>query len=327
VTLFASGDSVTRARLVAPCARSLRLDPGCVDPLAHHLVLIEEVFRRAGSFDVVHFHIDYLHFPVTRRSPVPHLTTLHGRLDLPDLLPLYRAFPDMPVTSISRSQRSPLPWLSWQGTVHHGLPADLLRLNEEPEAYLAFLGRVSPEKGLDSAIEIARRAGLPLRVAAKVDRADLAYFEEVVEPLLAQPHVDFIGEIGEAEKQSFLGNARAVLFPIAWPEPFGLVMIEAMACGTPVIAFRQGSVPEVLDEGETGLAVSTVDEAVEAVGRLDEISRQGCRAVFERRFTAARMAHDYLQLYRRQMEGQRDARERYTSPGTLLGSGHELAPR
>src|SRR3954447_5710201 len=232
VTLFASGDSVTGARLVAPCERSLRLDPRCVDPLAHHLVLIEEVFRRAEELDVLHFHIDYLHFPVSRRLRVPHVTTLHGRLDLPDLVPLHREFRGMPVTSISDAQRAPLPWLDWQGTVYHGLPGDLHHLVDEPGDYLAFLGRVSPEKGLDHAIEIARRAGLPLRVAAKVDPADVAYYEEVIQPLLAQPHVEFLGEIGEEEKQGFLGNARAVLFLIDWPEPFGLVMIEAMACGT-----------------------------------------------------------------------------------------------
>lgn len=326
VTLFASGDSVTRARLVAACPRSLRLDPGCVDPLAHHLVLLEEVFRRVDDFDVLHFHVDYLCFPFTRRLPVPHVTTLHGRLDIPDLIPLHREYRGMPVTSISDAQRAPLPWLNWRGTVHHGLPADLHRGIDEPEAYLAFLGRISPEKGLDRAIEIARRAGLPLRIAAKIDHADLAYYEEVIKPLLAQPHVDFVGEIGEAEKQRFLGNARALLFPIDWPEPFGLVMIEAIACGTPVIAFRRGSVPEVLSDGEAGFVVSTVEEAVEAVGRLDEISRRGCRAVFERRFTARRMAREYLQIYRRQMGEKQDVRADDTYPGDLLHPGYQLAP-
>src|SRR3954466_979382 len=341
VTPFASGDPVTRARLVAACPRSLRLDPGCVDSLAHHLVLIEEVFRRADEFDVVHFHIDYLHFPVTRRLPVPHVTTLHGRLDIPDLVPLHREYRGMPVTSISDAQRAPLPWLNWQATVHHGLPADLHRGIEEPEAYLAFLGRVSPEKGLARAIEIARRAGLSLRVAAKVDRADLAYYEETIKPLLDQPQVDFVGEIGEAEKQRFLGNARAVLFPIDWPEPFGLVMIEAMACGTPVIAFRSGSVPEVLTEGESGFIVSTVEEAVAAGGRLgggsrprgaavgglEEISRRGCRAAFERRFTAQRMARDYVRIYRQQIERKSHGREDHADPGAVLHPGYGLAPR
>ncbi len=327
VTLFASGDSVTRARLVAACPRSLRLDPGCVDPLAHHLVLLEEVFRRADDFDVVHFHVDYLCFPFTRRLPIPHVTTLHGRLDIPDLVPLHREYRGMPVASISDAQRAPLPWLNWRGTVHHGLPVDLHHGIEEPEAYLAFLGRVSPEKGLDRAIEIARRAGLPLRVAAKVDRADLVYYEETIKPLLDQPNVDFVGEIGEKEKQRFLGNARGLLFPIDWPEPFGLVMIEAMACGTPVVAFRRGSVPEVLDEGESGFVVSTVEEAVEAVERLEEISRRGCRAAFERRFAAPRMASDYVEIYRQQIERKNHGREDRHHPGTVLHPGYGLAPR
>jgi glycosyltransferase involved in cell wall biosynthesis len=330
VTLFASGDSVTKARLVAPCSRSLRLDPGCIDPLAHHLVLVEEVFRRAEEFDILHFHIDYLHFPVSRRSPVPHVTTLHGRLDLPDLVPLYREFRGMPVTSISNAQRAPLPWLNWRGTVHHGLPADLHCGLDGPGDYLAFLGRVSPEKGLERAIEIARRARLPLRIAAKVDRADIPYHEEVIKPLFAQPHVDFVGEIGEEEKRGFLGNARALLFPIDWPEPFGLVMIEAMACGTPIVAFRRGSVPEIMTEGETGFVCSTVEEAVAAVERLPEISRRGCRQAFERRFTATRMAREYVSIYRRQIEresdGREDRREGNAGPGTVLHPGYELAP-
>src|SRR3954447_22354634 len=299
VTLFASGDSVTRARLVAACPRSLRLDPGCVDSLAHHLVLIEEVFRRADEFDVVHFHIDYLHFPVTRRLPVPHVTTLHGRLDIPDLVPLHREYQGMPVTSISDAQRAPLPWLNWQETVHHGLPVDLHGGIEEPGDYLTFLGRVSPEKGLDRAVEITRRAGLPLRVAAKVDRADLAYYEETIKPLLDQPHVDFVGEIGEAEKQRFLGNARALLFPIDWPEPFGLVMIEAMACGTPVVAFRRGSVPEVIDHGVTGFVVDGEAEAVQAIRDLRELDRHQVRRRFEQRFTVKQMAQQYSHHYER----------------------------
>jgi glycosyltransferase involved in cell wall biosynthesis len=324
VTLFASGDSVTRARLVATCSRSLRLDPGCIDPLAHHLILVEEVYRRAAEFDVIHFHIDYLHFPVTRRCPAPHVTTLHGRLDIPDLEPLHREFAGMPVISISNAQRAPLPWLNWQGTVHHGLPEDLHACVGGPGEYLAFLGRVSPEKGLDHAIEIARRAGLPLRVAAKVDRADQAYFEEVIEPLLAQPHVEFLGEIGEQGKQELLGRARALLFPIDWPEPFGLVMIEAMACGTPIIAFRRGSVPEIMVEGKTGFVVSTAEEAFEAVGRLTEISRQECRAVFEQRFTASRMARDHVDLYCRQIKGWSDGRPD-ADPGAVPHPGHQLA--
>lgn len=324
VTLFASGDSVTRARLVAACPRALRLAPDCIDSLAHHLILLEEVFRRAAEFDVIHFHVDYLHFPWTRRHPVPHVTTLHGRLDIPDLVPLHREFAGMPVVSISNAQREPLPGLDWQGTVHHGLPEDLHAFSGEPGEYLAFLGRVSPEKGLDHAIEIARRAGLPIRIAAKVDRADLAYFAEVIEPLLAQPHVEFLGEINEERKGEFLGGARALLFPIDWPEPFGLVMIEAMACGTPVIAFRRGSVPEIVGDGETGFVVATREEAVSAVGRLPEISRRRCRTTFERRFTAPRMAHDYLTLYRQQIERWNDGRPD-PDPGAVLHPGHQLA--
>jgi glycosyltransferase involved in cell wall biosynthesis len=326
VTLFASGDSQTSARLVSTCPRALRLDSGCVDPLAHHIVLVEEVFRRAEEFDVIHFHIDYLHFPVSRRLSTPHLTTLHGRLDLPDLVPLYREFPEVPVTSISDAQREPLPWLNWRATVHHGLPEGLHGCDEEPEDYLAFLGRISPEKGVERAIEIARQAGRPLRIAAKVDRADREYFEQVVQPLLRQPHVDFVGEIGEQGKREFLGRARALLFPIDWPEPFGLVMIEAMACGTPTIAFRRGSVPEVMVAGETGFVCETVEEAVEAVGLLPEVSRAGCRRVFEQRFTAARMARDYVSVYQREVERETDGGD-HPGQGTVLHSRHELAHR
>jgi glycosyltransferase involved in cell wall biosynthesis len=325
VTLFASGDSQTGARLVASCTRALRLDENPRDALAQHLVMIEEVLRHAEDFDVIHFHVDYLHFPASSRQRVPHVTTLHGRLDLPDLVPLYQAFPEMPVVSISNSQREPLSWLNWQGTVYHGLPEDLHGCQEEPEDYLAFLGRVSPEKRLDLAIEIARRAGMPLRIAAKVDRADADYYQEVIRPLLRGPGVEFLGEIGEGEKQTFLGRARALLFPIDWPEPFGLVLIEAIACGTPVIAFRRGSVPEVLDHGETGFICSTVEEAAEAVGRLPEISRQGCRRVFERRFTAARMARDYVDIYQRESEGAVDGRRDHSDQGTVLHPRHQLA--
>lgn len=297
VTLFASGDSVTRARLVPACAQSLRLDPDCKDQLAHHILLLERVFQRADEFDVLHFHVDYLHFPWSRRNGYRHVTTLHGRLDLPDLVPLYREFPDMPLVSISNAQRRPLRWVNWRATVYHGLPPDLLRLNERPGRYLAFLGRISPEKRCDRAIEIASRAGLELRIAAKVDVADREYFESVVRPLLRRPGIEFLGEIGEHEKQDFLGGAAALLFPIDWPEPFGLVMIEAMACGTPVIAWPCGSVPEVIDHGRTGFLCRTVEEAVRAVRDLPRLPRRGCRQVFERRFTARRMAQDYLRVY------------------------------
>jgi glycosyltransferase involved in cell wall biosynthesis len=326
VSLFAAGDSETCAHLIACCPQALRLG-GCIDPLPHHLVMVEEVYRRAEAFDIIHFHIDYLHFPASSRLQVPHVTTLHGRLDLPDLVPLYRGFPAMSVVSISNAQRAPLPWLNWQGTIHHGLPEDLFALREAPEDYLAFLGRISPEKGLERAIEIARQVGLPLRIAAKVDRADQEYYEQSIRPLLRQPGIEFLGEIGDRDKQEFLGNARGLLFPIDWPEPFGLVMIEAMACGTPVIAFPRGSVTEVVDPGETGFVCSTVEEAVAAVGRLPEISRRGCRQVFERRFSAARMARDYVELYRRQLEGVMDARRDHPDQRTVLHSRHQLARR
>lgn len=299
VVLFASGDSVTAAELIAVCPRSLRLDPECRDPLAHHILLLERVSRDVASFDALHFHIDYLHFPLSRRLRLPALTTLHGRLDLPDLVPLYRQFTREPLVSISHAQRAPLPWVNWQGTVHHGLPEDLYAYQSTPGEYLAFLGRISPEKRVDHAIAIATRAGMPLKIAAKVDPQDREYFETDIEPLLSHPLVEYLGEIGEGEKGELLGGARALLFPIDWPEPFGMVMIEAMACGTPVIAFRRGSVPEVMEDGVTGFIVDTVDEAVEAVDRLSMIDRAACRAVFEARFTAARMAQDYVALYRR----------------------------
>ena len=298
VTLYASGDSRTRARLVATSAQASRLDPTSVDPLARQIVLLDRVLRDARQYDLIHFHCDYFHFPATRRMAVPRVTTLHGRLDIPDLVDLYREFNDQPLVSISRAQRKPIAGSRWVGNVHHGLPVDLLRPVAEPGDYLAVLGRISPEKGVDRAIEIAARAGAPLRIAAKVDPADAQYYEQVIEPLLAQPHVDYIGEIDDAGKQEFLGHAKALLFPIDWPEPFGLVMIEALACGTPVIAFRHGSVPEVIENGRTGFVVDTVEQAVEALAHVDEIDRGACRAEFERRFTSERMALDYVSVYR-----------------------------
>jgi glycosyltransferase involved in cell wall biosynthesis len=299
VTLFASGDSVTKARLVAACRRSLRLDKHCQDQMAHHFVMLEHVFRRAAEFDIVHFHVDYLHFPLSRREPIPHVTTLHGRLDLPDLIPLYREFRHMPVISISNGQREPLAWANWQATVHHGLPANLYRFREEPGSYLAFLGRISPEKRVDRAIEIASKAGMPVKIAAKIDRVDKDYFESVIAPLLHNSLVEFVGEIGDGEKDEFLGNAYALLFPIDWPEPFGLVMIEAIACGTPVIAYRGGAVPEIMEQGHTGFVVDGLEDAVEAVQRVRELSRKRCREVFEKRFTATRMAREYAQVFER----------------------------
>jgi glycosyltransferase involved in cell wall biosynthesis len=299
VTLFASGDSVTSANLVPTCPAALRLEGGNVDPLALHFVMLEEVFRAAANFDIVHFHVDYLHFPATRRVQFPHVTTLHGRLDLPALKELYREFPDVPLVSISDAQRVPLPWANWQGTVYHGLPLDLLPPGSGDGGYLAFLGRISPEKRVDRAIEISKRAGLPLKVAAKVDDADRQYFETQIRHLCEGPSVDFVGEIDESKKAEFLGKAKALLFPIDWPEPFGLVMIEALACGTPVIAFRGGSVDEVIQHGSTGFVVTNVDDAVTAVEHIGEIRRETCREVFESRFSANRMAADYLKIYAR----------------------------
>jgi glycosyltransferase involved in cell wall biosynthesis len=297
VTLFASGDSVTTGRLVPVCPRALRLDAQCKDAVAHHVVMMEQVFQEASNFDLIHCHVDYLHFSLSRRTNTPCLSTLHGRLDIPDLDPLFQTFREMPVVSISDAQRRPIPWANWQGTVLHGMPRQLLRMREGRGGYLAFLGRVSPEKGVDEAIEIARRAGIPLKIAAKVDPADRSYFERQIQPLLEGKFVEFIGEIGHDEKNDFLGNAAALLFPIRWPEPFGIVMIEAMACGTPVIAYRQGSVPEVLQEGITGFMVSDCEAAVQAVKRLDEIDRRICRKHFEMHFSDQRMARDYLAIY------------------------------
>jgi glycosyltransferase involved in cell wall biosynthesis len=297
VTLFASGDSVTNARLVPACKKALRLDPECIDPLAHHTLMVERVFSQAAEFDLIHFHIDYLHFPLSRRVQVPCITTLHGRQDLPDLIPLYKEFAEVPLVSISDAQRQPLPWVNWVRTVYHGLPASSLSLNEGGEGYLAFLGRVSPEKGLDRAIEIAIRSGMKLKVAAKIDRGDREYFAREIRPLLDHPLIEFIDEITASEKQDFLGNAAALLFPIEWPEPFGLVMIEALACGTPVIAHPFGSVPEIIPDGVGGFLVRDIDEAVEAVKRLGEIDRRECRRHFELNFTDERMARDYVRLY------------------------------
>jgi glycosyltransferase involved in cell wall biosynthesis len=317
VTLFASGDSVTAATLVPICSDALRLADESVDHLAHHVVMIDQVFQRAHEFDVIHSHIDYLPFPLIHRYPeVPVVSTLHGRLNIPDLVPLYETFADIPVISISDSQREPLPFANWLGTVYHGLPRNLLEYHETQGEYLAFLGRISPEKGVDTAIEIAKRAGMPLKIAAKVDNADRDYFESVVKPLLSNPHVEYIGEIGEDEKSEFLGNAYALLFPIDWVEPFGLVMIEAMACGTPVIARPCGSVPEVLDDGVTGFLFEEVDGAVRALENVPALSRKRCREVFEARFTAERMASDYVALYKRVIKSNR-ARIRSISGGGI----------
>jgi glycosyltransferase involved in cell wall biosynthesis len=299
VTLFASGDSLTNAHLVPVCPQALRLDPQCIDPLAHHILLLEQVLQHRDEFDIIHFHIDYLHFSVSRREELPQLTTLHGRLDIPDLVPLYREFSDMPVVSISDAQRVPLPWINWQGTVHHGMPEERFDPCFESGKYLAVLGRISPEKGIDRAIEIALRAGMPLKIAAKVDKSDREYFEARIKPMLNHELIEFVGEIGDLEKNEFLGNATALLFPINWSEPFGIVLIEAMACGLPVIAYPFGSVPEIVEHGVSGFVVQNVDEAVQAVNNLSSIDRRKCRKAFERRFSGRRMAHDYLTIYER----------------------------
>lgn len=298
VTLFASGDSTTRASLIPGCSVALRL-ANCLDPLSYHYLMLERVYQKAQHFDVLHFHCDYLHFPISRRLHLARVTTLHGRLDLPELQQLYREYSDEPVISISHSQQGPLPHARWVGNVYHGLPPDLLAFQEGPGQYLAFLGRVTPDKGVDRAIAIARRSGIPLRIAAKVDRTDLEYHSTVIKPLLADAGslVEFVGEIGDAEKASFLGQALGLLFPIDWPEPFGLVMIEALACGTPVIAMRRGSVPEIVDHGVTGFIAEDVEGCVRAVSALSSLDRRNCRQVFERRFTARCMAQQYEQRY------------------------------
>lgn len=306
VTLFASGDSQTSASLVATVPQALRLDPHVKDTLPYTVLQLEHVRQRLDEFDVVHFHSDYIHFPLSRALLGKRtVTTMHGRLDLPDYRLLFGEFRDTPLVSISNDQRRPMPDANWAGTVYHGLPPNVCEFRPQPSGdYLAFLGRISPEKRPDRAIEIAARAGMTLRMAAKVDNVDREYFHTQIEPLLSQPHVEFIGEISEAEKGEFLGNARALLFPIDWPEPFGLAMIEAMSCGTPCIAWRTGSVPEVVDDGVSGWIVDSVDAAVEAVGRLPQLDRHQVRARFEQRFSVEQMARNYLQIYSKLMEGE-----------------------
>jgi glycosyltransferase involved in cell wall biosynthesis len=305
VTLFASGDSVTKATLAPIWPRALRLDPNVRDHFVPMFMQLETVARRAHEFDVIHSHLDYFGYPLLRRLGTPSITTLHGRLDLPELPVLYDLYGDIPVVSISDSQRVPLPQANYVATVLHGLPQDLLAKGSGRGGYLAFLGRISPEKAPDAAIRIAAKAGIPLKIAAKVDRVDEEYFKTTVEPLLSLGDVEFIGEIREDQKEEFLGNAAALLFPIAWREPFGLVMIEAMACGTPVVAVENGSVPEVLENGVTGFIVHSEQEAIDAVGRIGSLDRDRIRAEFDRRFTAHRMAQNYLKLYARLMQARR----------------------
>jgi glycosyltransferase involved in cell wall biosynthesis len=299
VTLFASGDSLTAARLVSPCSTALRLNPKSIDPLPYHIISLDQVVRRAEDFDVLHFHTDYFHFPLSKNLQLPSLTTLHGRLDIADLQPLYHCFPDAPLISISHSQRGPLPDANWIANIQHGLPSSLYKPRFERGDYLAFLGRISPEKRPDRAIKIALQSGMKLKIAAKIDRVDQEYFDATIKPLLNEPSIEFIGEIGDHEKSEFLGNAYAYLFPIDWPEPFGLTMIEAMACGTPTIAFRCGSVPEIITDRVTGFIVDDVPSAIACVNRISEIERRTCRAVFEQRFSVERMTSEYVSLYKR----------------------------
>ena len=298
VTLFASGDSATSANLQACVPQALRLDERVSDVVPHHLLLLDRVWRVASQFDILHFHIDYLHFPLFRSLSERMLTTLHGRQDIDDLKPIYREFAEMKLVSISNNQRKPLPYANFVATIPHGLPLGLLKPTFAPRGgYLAFLGRITPEKGPDRAIGIARAARMPLKIAAKVDAVDLDYHRDHIEPLLTGSDVEFVGEIGEARKSQFLGNAAALLFPIDWPEPFGLVMIEAMACGTPVLAFKRGSVPEIIEDGVTGYVVDTIEEALEKLPLTLALDRRRIRAEFEHRFSARRMACDYVALY------------------------------
>jgi glycosyltransferase involved in cell wall biosynthesis len=317
VTLFASGDSQTSATLVAPTQQALRLADEVIDPLAHQVVELEQVAARAGRFDIIHWHLDYFHFPMSRRLGVPQLTTLHGRLDIGDLQSLYHEFTDMPLVSISDDQRRPLPQGNWAGTVYHGLSPAEFRPSYEPGSYLAFLGRISPEKRADRAIEAARATGMPLKIGAKVDPVDQEYFETKIEPLLEADHVEYVGEVGGADKEALLRGAAALVFPIDWAEPFGLVMIEAMACGTPVIANRNGSVPEVITDGLDGFVVENLDQCVDAIGRLGELDRRGVRASFEERFTVERMTRDYVRIYRDLVA---DHQRQSPAPFTVLDS-------
>ncbi len=329
VTLYATGDSRTATRLVAGCPRGLWGEPSCRETLPHHLRQLEMVFRDISRFDVIHFHGDYLHFPMLRRHSCASVTTLHGRPHVPDLQTLFEEYSEVPLVSISDEQRRPIPWANWQATVHHGMPRDLHTYHEGSGEYLAFLGRISPEKRLDRAIEIARRSGRKLRVAAKIYPEERAYDAQTIEPLLheSRSFVEFIGEVGGRGKDEFLGNAYAFLFPIDWAEPFGLVMIEAMARGTPVIAWRHGSVPEVITDGVTAFVVESLEQAVEAVERVAGLDRRDCRISFEYRFDASRMARDYLDVYRHFLRGHSVPAEASIHPFVSAGSNCEGRPK
>jgi glycosyltransferase involved in cell wall biosynthesis len=301
VTLYATGDSASSARLVPVIDRALRLNEQKIDQVAPHIAMLQLVQDDLHKFDIVHYHIDYLHFPVSRKSIVPTVTTLHGRLDIPELQTVYNTFREAPVISISNAQRVPLPQANWRGTVYHGLPVDLLKFYPAKGKYLAFLGRVSPEKGLDQAIDIALGSGLPLKIAAKLDTPDRDYFERHIKAKLEHPLIEYVGEVNEPQKNDFLGNAMALLFPIQWEEPFGLVMIEAMACGTPVVAYPRGSVLEIMSDSRSGVIAGNINEAIKAVKNIDRIKRQGCRDVFEERFSVERMLSDYLKIYQKEI--------------------------
>ena len=316
VTLFASGNSITNAKLVPCSAVSLRLDTKAHDPIPHYMVMLDKVMRHAAKFDILHFHIDHLQFPLVREADIRSVTTLHGRQDMPDSSLFYSYFRHAPVVSISHAQRSPIQEANFVGTVHHGLPIELHRASTHAAGgYLAFLGRISPEKDPVQAIRIARAAGMQLKIAAKVDVVDEAYFREQVYPLLDDPDVEFIGELSEQKKGDFLRKASALLFPICWPEPFGLVMIEAMACGTPILAFDHGSVREVVDDGVTGRVVTSFDEAVRELPQVMRLDRRQVRRRFEKRFSARRMAMDYVQIYQKQMSRPLSERHRRVGAG------------
>jgi len=331
VTLFASGDSQTAAELVACSDAALRLDPAVTNPIPYHMLLLDKVRRRADDFDMLHFHFDLFHFPMFRTMANRTLTTLHGRQDLPDLWPFYRGFSEMPLVSISNAQRRPIPNSNFVATVYRGLPEHMLQPTYNPSGgYLAFLGRICPEKRPDRAIAIAHGCGLPLKIAAKVDKVDEVYFRETIAPLLKTPGVEFIGEIDYRSKAKFLGEARALLFPIDWPEPFGLALIESMACGTPVMAFHCGAVNEIIDEGVTGHVVESVEEAIGAVPQVVALDRRAVRRRFEQRFTAARMASDYVKTYRallaKPAQRPRDTKVIAMPPGRTASAGNCTRP-
>jgi len=332
VTLFASGDSETAAVLALGCPQSLRLAGKAELGGFLQLPMISDVYEGAANrFDVIHSHIDYWSFPFARLTNVPTVATMHGRLDVEELHPVYQRYRSMPLISISDAQRTPLPLMNWVDTIYHGLPRDLLRFSPGPGKYLAFLGRISPEKRPDLAIEVARRVGIPLKIAAKVDAVDREYFETVIKPLLSPPDVEYIGEISESQKSEFLGDALAFMFTIDWPEPFGLAMIEALACGTPVIARPCGSIPEVIRNGLTGFIVKSVDEMVEAVSNIGKIAREECRREFENRFTVEIMVDRYEQVYRQLIEGgQRKVfgkpKEAYPQAGLVRSVGKSSEP-